>query len=336
MIELELIDCIIIKSIHMHTRKLFLLSIIFILSFGNKNVAQENQSGKSQKKEIIIRQGSDSTQKMVVIVNGDKVTVNGKEYTGDAKNEFIIKRRKNGLTAPDVFIMEEEPAIFEFEENDEIGQASLGILAGKDDKGAVILEVLPGSAADKAGLKQHDVIVSISGKKITGPEELSETIKIKKPTDKVEIVYLREGKTKSTSALLETRKSLSKSLTLQSPRSRNREIFIEEMIENGVEENQHPADMRNPHARLGLEIQETEDETGVRIIDVASASAGEKSGLKNGDIVLSIDEQKINSVADARSATSQNKRVLNFNILRDGKAIFLEVKIPKILKKATL
>jgi serine protease Do len=319
----------------MHTSKLFLLSSIFIICFANKIVAQENQSGKNQKKEIIIRQGSDSTQKMVVIVNGERVTVNGKEYTGDEKNEFIIKRRKNAMTTPDVFIMEDMPAIFEFEENDDNGQASLGVLAGKDDKGAVILEVLPGSAADKAGLKQNDVIVSISGKKIIGPEELSETIKIKKPTDKVEIVYLREGKTKSTSAILETRKSLSKS-SLQSPRSRNREIFIEEMIENGIEENGQPADLRNAHPRLGLEIQETEDETGVRIIDVASGSVGEKSGLKKGDIVLSIDEQKITSVADAKSATRQKNPAMNFNILREGKPILLEVKMPKILKKATL
>lgn len=319
----------------MHTSKLFLLSTIFIICFANKIVAQENQSGKNQKKEIIIRQGSDSTQKMVVIVNGERVTVNGKEYTGDEKNEFIIKRRKNGMTAPDVFMMEDMPAIFEFEENDDNGQASLGVLAGKDDKGAVILEVLPGSAADKAGLKQNDVIVSISGKKIIGPEELSETIKIKKPTDKVEIVYLREGKTKSTSAILETRKSLSKS-SLQSPRSRNREIFIEEMIENGIEENGQPADLRNAHPRLGLEIQETEDETGVRIIDVTSGSVGEKSGLKKGDIVLSIDEQKITSVADAKSATRQKNPAMNFNILREGKPILLEVKMPKILKKATL
>ena len=319
----------------MHTSKLFLLSTIFIICFANKIVAQENQSGKNQKKEIIIRQGSDSTQKMVVIVNGERVTVNGKEYTGDEKNEFIIKRRKNGMIAPDVFMMEDMPAIFEFEENDDNGQASLGVLAGKDDKGAVILEVLPGSAADKAGLKQNDVIVSISGKKIIGPEELSETIKIKKPTDKVEIVYLREGKTKSTSAILETRKSLSKS-SLQSPRSRNREIFIEEMIENGIEENGQPADLRNAHPRLGLEIQETEDETGVRIIDVTSGSVGEKSGLKKGDIVLSIDEQKITSVADAKSATRQKNPAMNFNILREGKPILLEVKMPKILKKATL
>jgi hypothetical protein len=52
------------------------------------------QTEKKEKKEIIIRQGVDSTKKMIVIVNGDKVTVNGKEVTGDEKNNFIIKRKK--------------------------------------------------------------------------------------------------------------------------------------------------------------------------------------------------------------------------------------------------
>jgi hypothetical protein len=94
------------------------------------------------------------------------------------------------MTPPGAFMMEDQPGFFEIEDHDDMNTASIGVLAGKDEKGAVILEVLPGSAAEKAGLKQNDLILSIAGKKIAGPQELSETIKAKKPNDKIDVQYL--------------------------------------------------------------------------------------------------------------------------------------------------
>ena len=320
----------------MYTRNLIFLLVCIISFFGNNVAAQESQPNKKQKKEIIIHNGSDSTQKMVVIVNGDKVTVNGKEYSGDEKNEYIIKRRRNGMMPPDAFIMEDNSNFFEIEDHDVMDKPSLGVLAGKDEKGAVILEVLPGSAAEKAGLKQNDLIVSISGKKIAGPQELSETIKATKPNEKVDIQYLRDGKTQSTSATLDASKSISKSISIQRPRGTDRNMFLEDLMEGEMGRNGLMGNFPNHHPKLGLEIQDTEDDKGVKIIDVEVGSSAEKNGLKTGDIIVSIDEQTIENVADAKAAIRKDKQVLKFNMLREGKPIKVEVKMPKILKKATL
>ena len=320
----------------MYTKKIILLLVGFISLFGSNGSAQEPQPIKKQKKEIIIHEGSDSSQKMIVIVNGDKVTVNGKEYNGDEKNEFIIKRRKNGMMPPSAFMMDNQPGFFEMEDLDDRNQASIGVLVGKDEKGAVILEVLPGSAAEKAGLKQNDLIISISGKKINGPQELSETIKAKKPNDKVEVQYLREGKIQTTSAILEARKPVSKSIAIQRPGGSDSYLFVEDLIEDAMESNALKGFLPNQHRKLGLEIQDTEDDKGVKIIDVEVGSSAEKNGLKTGDIILSIDEQKIANVADAKAAIRKEKQSLKFNMIRDGKPVQLEVKLPKILKKATL
>jgi len=320
----------------MYMKKIVLLLVGFISLFGSNASAQETQPSKKQKKEIIIHEGSDSSQKMVVIVNGDKVTVNGKEYNGDEKNEFIIKRRKNGMTPPGAFMMEDQPGFFEIEDHDDMNTASIGVLAGKDEKGAVILEVLPGSAAEKAGLKQNDLILSIAGKKIAGPQELSETIKAKKPNDKVDVQYLRDGKTQSVNVTLEARKSISRVITMQRPNGADRNMFFEDLIEDEMGRNGLIGNFPNHHPKLGLEIQDTEDDKGVKVIDVEEGSSAEKNGLKTGDIILSIDEQKIANVADAKSAIRKEKQVLKFNMLRDGKPVQLEVKLPKMLKKATL
>jgi len=185
-------------------------------------------------------------------------------------------------------------------------------------------------------LKQNDLIISISGKKIAGPQELSETIKAKKPNDKVEVQYLREGKIQTTSAILEARKPVSKSIAIQRPGGSDSYLFVEDLIEDAMESNALKGFLPNQHRKLGLEIQDTEDDKGVKIIDVEVGSSAEKNGLKTGDIILSIDEQKIANVADAKAAIRKEKQSLKFNMIRDGKPVQLEVKLPKILKKATL
>ena len=147
---------------------------------------------------------------------------------------------------------------------------------------------------------------------------------------------MRDGKTQSTSATLEARKAISKSITIQGPRGLDRNMFLEDLMEGEMGRNGLMGNFPNHHPKLGLEIQDTEDDKGVKIIDVEEGSSAEKNGLKTGDIIVSIDEQTIENVADAKAAIRKDKQVLKFNMLREGKPIKVEVKMPKILKKATL
>jgi serine protease Do len=320
----------------MNNSSISILLSLFLLSFGMPTVAQENQSVKKQKREIIIREGADSTQKMTIIINGDKVTLNGKELAGEEKDQFIIKRRKNGLPMPDAFIFEEDASDFSMERSENNNKPSLGVLAGKGESGAEVLEVLPGSPAEKAGIKVRDMIIAVSGKKITGPQELSETIKSKKPSEEVEIQYVRDGMQMTANVTLEAGTNLSRNFPGEMPLGRPKRIMIENMFENGMGEDQYLNFIQKSRPKLGIEIQETEDERGVKITDVETGSVAEKSGLKKGDIILSIDQQKIAGLSDAKSAIGQDKHNLNLNVLRDGKAMQLEIKLPRDLKKAKL
>lgn len=321
----------------MNNSSISILLSLFLVSFGMPTVAQESQSAKKQKKEIIIREGADSAQKMTIIINGDKVTLNGKELAGDEKDQFIIKRRKNGLPMPDAFIFEQQDINdFNIERSESNTKPSLGVLAGKGESGAEVLEVLPGSPAEKAGIKVHDMIVAVSGKKITGPQELSETIKSKKPSEKVEIQYMRDGKQMTANVTLEVGTNLSRNFSGEMPLERPRRIMIENMFENSMGEDGYFNFSQKSRPKLGIEIQETEDEHGVKITDVETGSAAEKNGLKKGDIILSIDQQKINGLDDAKAAIGQDKHNLNLNILRDGKSMQMEIKLPRDLKKAKL
>ena len=62
--------------------------------------------------------------------------------------------------------------------------------------------ILPGGPAAKAGLRAGDLIVTFDGRTITTPEELIVAIRSKNVGDKVEIEYIRSGKTLTTSLTL--------------------------------------------------------------------------------------------------------------------------------------
>jgi S1-C subfamily serine protease len=71
--------------------------------------------------------------------------------------------------------------------------------------GAVVAEIVPGSAADDAGLERLDVIVRIDGKDVQGAVNVGSAIRAKKPGDKVTIEYYRGDARRTTTATLGVR-----------------------------------------------------------------------------------------------------------------------------------
>ncbi len=70
------------------------------------------------------------------------------------------------------------------------------------DEGAFITEVVPGSAADDAGLLPGDVIVAIDGDEVTEAAAVRAAILDKEPGDTVEITILRAGEEQTIEAEL--------------------------------------------------------------------------------------------------------------------------------------
>jgi S1-C subfamily serine protease len=61
------------------------------------------------------------------------------------------------------------------------------------DAGAVVSEVASGSGADKAGLKNGDVVVEVDGSKVTEVEDVASEVRKHSPGDQIDVVVVRDG-----------------------------------------------------------------------------------------------------------------------------------------------
>lgn len=72
-------------------------------------------------------------------------------------------------------------------------------------EGAYVVEVVPGSAAEKAGIQQEDIITKVDGQRVKSTDEnsLLSVISKKKVGDTVQIEYWRDGETKTATLTLQ-------------------------------------------------------------------------------------------------------------------------------------
>jgi serine protease Do len=295
-------------------------------------LASLTASAQEVKEEKIKEKPTVKKEKVVVEVDGDKVTINGKPAAEwDGKELRIMKERMPMMRMG-----------FPFDGdmlNDKVNKAVLGVMSEKADKGARIVEVSKESAAEKAGLKNGDIITKVGDKTIADSDALYEAIGKYNPGDKVSITYLRDGKELSASAVLGKRSPvMERSLNFN-----GKDLDLDEIMENF----RMPEGMRDPRVimegrinrpRAGIQIEDLENGKGVKVLDVQAASPAAAAGIKKDDIITKAGDKEINSVDDMREILLKSKEgdSIKLSLQRDGKSQTAEIRFPKKLKKATL
>jgi serine protease Do len=307
----------------------------------------------------------DTNINLSIMVDGDKITINGKpadkndprlKMTGKSK---IIKVEK-GKKSPDKVIIQEFSEESDPNDADDLSsddmldmvsptpqanKAFLGVISEENEKGAKINTVSEGSPAEKAGLKKEDIISKVNDKKIDGPKALYDAVGTFKPEDKVTITYIREGKEQKTTT------TLAKNKTLNAPKAFSFSFPNGQMPNNLGRGFRMSPDQNfnfempeldalnariNKKPKLGISIEDTESGEGVKIKNVTAGTPAEKAGLKTNDIITEFDENKVTDVNDLKWNYLQEGQVLKFTVLRNGEKKKMEVKIPKKLKSADL
>ena len=162
-------------------------------------------------------------------------------------------------------------------------------------RGAFVSQVLPNSAAAKAGVKAGDVVVSMNGKALTSFAALRAEVGSLPVGTKLQLGLLREGKPVNVTVELQ-----------QSSQDKVQSATIYTGIEG--------ADLSNV---------DTNGQKGVRVDSVKPGSAAARIGLKKGDVILGVNQQAVANLGELRKVLDTKPSVLALNVQRGDSSLYL-------------
>ena len=151
--------------------------------------------------------------------------------------------------------------------------------------GVTVSSVVAGSPADQAGLKVGDTITTVDGKKVSKGSELVADIASRKPGAKVNLTFLRNGKSQETSVTMADRAKLFAAR-------------LGDEQENGDESAPKQSKFGVTVRKVTPEMADRLDMAsgkGVIVQDVKPGSFAEDVNLGRGDIILEVNKQPVNN-----------------------------------------
>ncbi len=148
----------------------------------------------------------------------------------------------------------------------------------KNTEGALVAEVVKDSPADKAGLKQGDIITKINGTKVKSPSSLRNKVLLLEPGTKITLTVNRDGKMKKVDVTLGSHSQMSGATA---PMAQDIGFTVDNLSQENISK-----------YRLNPEDQ------GVVITDVKAGSMAAKMGLRSGFLILAVNHQKVVDVTE--------------------------------------
>jgi serine protease Do len=231
-------------------------------------------------------------------------------------------------------------------ETSEVTQEKVKALKLPAERGAIVGKVVPDSPAAKAGLKENDVLTEVNGQRVEGVAQFHRMIREIPAGRAVQLTVWRDGRSQSISATLgksEARRgrgmlSDDKTFSFRMPN-------IPEMPEIAGMGDFGNFAFSAGQPRLGIDAEDLQgafgnyfgapDGEGVLVRDVYADSPAARAGLKAGDVITSVDGERVRSVGDLREKVRDGKdaKSLKLGVLRNKNALTLNVEIPAPLQK---
>jgi serine protease Do len=155
----------------------------------------------------------------------------------------------------------------------------------EEAKGALVGQVMPGEPADKAGMRDGDVIMRVDGKKIEDTSDLLRTIAEKAPGSTVNLLLWREGRTLTVKVLLGERASQSARVEGHSHPGANAQSDVEAL---GLSLRQLTPNERKQHNISANE--------GLMVTSVVRDKPASDAGLRAGDIIVQANMRPVGSI----------------------------------------
>ena len=165
------------------------------------------------------------------------------------------------------------------------------------ESGALVSLIEAGSAAEDAGLEVDDIIVEVNDKKVSGAGDLRNTIGLMGSGEEVSITYIRDGKTKSTTAILGQQ---------QVARSTGGDIHP------GLEGAQFATSVASRNS-------------GIEVTEVVPDSSAAQRGLRSGDVITAVNRQPVQTIQQLTEIASTNS-ILFLLVQRGDRALMLQIR----------
>ncbi|MEO5763572.1 MAG: PDZ domain-containing protein [Vicinamibacteria bacterium] len=236
----------------------------------------------------------------------------------------------------------------------EVDGDSVSRLRLKEEKGALVVDVMENSAAEKAGIKKDDVILKFQGESVLTAAQLSRLVKDVPAGRKVDLDIMRAGAPLKLTATLQKGELNGRAGDFpdfeipmpekMAPRGAFKwrgddgrpRMFNFEMDENGPA---WKALTQSGRGRLGITYTEIEGqlaayfkapkENAVLVNSVVEGSAADKAGLKAGDVLIKVGSTSVEDASDLRDAVNdlEGGHATALTVIRDGRSRDLSVTV---------
>jgi S1-C subfamily serine protease len=169
-------------------------------------------------------------------------------------------------------------------------------------RGAAITQILPDSPAQHGGLQVGDIITSVNGINVKNGSDVVNTIGFLRVDSKINIDLLRNNKL------------ITAHVTLSDPKVRKQHIEQMNPFLYGV-------GLKN----FSLLSPIHGNVEGVLVVSVSEDSNAWRSDLRMGDVITSVNQQRIKHIDELKVATTKADKTVLLNVLRGQSAIFLVI-----------
>lgn len=159
-------------------------------------------------------------------------------------------------------------------------------------RGAWVSEVITDGAAYKAGVQAGDVIIAVDGSPVQSFTELRAKVATVGAGREVRLTLLRDGREQTVRVTLDSQ-----------------------------EQQQVRADNVHP-ALEGTELS-NDERGGIRVSEVASGSPAARLGLREGDVIIAVNRQRVESVQDLQRNVEGARGVVALHIRRGNSTLYV-------------
>jgi serine protease Do len=277
------------------------------------------------------------------------------EAPQDATSAPQTNTRVKIMRGPQIERVQQELALLEDEGGSWLGVETREVTAenAKElklsvERGVVIGKILPDSPAAKAGLRDNDVITAINGQPIEGTAQFRRVIRETPAGRTLQLTVSRDGHAQTIDATLGKMQENHKKWMSAMPQVFKFEMPDMPEVSPMPEMPSIEWDGANGFSsgpRLGIDAEDISgqlgsffgapDGEGILVRDVNSGSLAEKAGVKAGDVITSLNGDRIRGVAELRSklAAAGEGKTVKLGILRNKSSLTLDLEIPAMKSK---